>query len=97
MPVLTENLLTLNLPNVKGFHYVYILQSINEPDRFYTGCTENLRSRLDKHNNGEVPHTSKYRPWALKTALAFRDRDRAVSFEAYLKTASGRAFAKKRL
>jgi hypothetical protein len=36
-------------------------------------------------------------PWRIKTALAFRDRKRADAFEKYLKTASGRAFAKKRL
>jgi len=82
---------------MKGFHYVYILQSINEPDCFYTGFTEDLKGRLEKHNNGEVPHTSKYKPWQLKTALAFRDPARAIAFEAYLKSASGRAFAKKRL
>jgi len=39
------------------FYYVYILQSINFPDRFYTGFTENLKSRLEKHNSGQCPHT----------------------------------------
>jgi len=34
---------------------------------------------------------------ALKTAIAFIDRKKALQFEEYLKTASGRAFAKKRL
>jgi putative endonuclease len=29
--------------------------------------------------------------------VAFRDRDQAVAFEKYLKSSSGRAFAKKRL
>jgi len=56
-----------------------------------------MKARLTKHNHGEVPHTAKYRPWQIKTALAFRDRDRAIAFESYLKSASGRAFAKKRL
>jgi hypothetical protein len=50
-----------------------------------------------KHNAGEVPHTSKFRPWRIKTAIAFIDREQAAKFEHYLKTASGRAFAKKRL
>jgi GIY-YIG catalytic domain-containing protein len=37
------------------FHYVYILQTVNDRDRFYVGCTEDLRKRLSKHNNGEFP------------------------------------------
>jgi predicted GIY-YIG superfamily endonuclease len=79
------------------FSYVYIIQSQDSPQHFYVGLTDNLRDRLRRHNGGEVPHTSKFRPWHIKTALAFTDRDRAASFEHYLKTAWGRAFAKKRL
>jgi putative endonuclease len=44
-----------------------------------------------------VPHTSKYGPWRIKTYIAFSDEAQAVAFEKYLKSASGRAFAKKRL
>jgi len=79
------------------FFYVYILQSELSADRFYVGLTDDLRIRLKKHNKGDVPHTSKLRPWKIKTAIAFTDRERAGKFEIYLKTASGRAFAKKRL
>ncbi|MGC1780468.1 MAG: GIY-YIG nuclease family protein [Xanthobacteraceae bacterium] len=77
--------------------YVYILNSIPFPERHYTSVTDDLRSRLSKHNAGEVPHTSKYKPWELKTYVAFLDKSRAFAFEKYLKSASGRAFAKKRL
>ena len=77
--------------------YVYILNSINYPDRHYTGVTDNLRTRLEKHNGKEVSHTSKYVPWKLKTYIAFSEGDQAFAFEKYLKSASGRAFAKKRL
>jgi putative endonuclease len=77
--------------------YVYILQSETDPDRFYTGCTSDLSERLGRHNAGEVLHTSKYRPWSLKSYVALADKDRAFALEHYLKTASGRAFAKKRL
>lgn len=76
--------------------YVYILQSLDGLN-FYTGMTEELRGRLAKHNAGSVPHTSKYRPWRLKTYVAFSDSAQAAAFERYLKSASGRAFAKKRL
>jgi putative endonuclease len=33
----------------------------------------------------------------IKTAVAFRDPQRAAAFERYLKSPSGRAFASKRL
>ena len=59
--------------------------------------TGDLRARLQKRNAGEVSHTSKFAPWALKTYIAFADEKRAFAFEKYLKSASGRAFAKKRL
>jgi predicted GIY-YIG superfamily endonuclease len=77
--------------------YVYILCSLTFADRFYVGITTDSRARVKKHNAGEVSHTSKYAPWAIKTYVAFSDERRAFLFEKYLKTASGRAFAKKRL
>ena len=80
-----------------GFYYVYILKTKNEPARFYTGFTEDLQCRLKHHNSGGDPHTAKYGPWRIKTAIAFTDREQALEFERYLKSASGRAFAKKRL
>jgi predicted GIY-YIG superfamily endonuclease len=79
------------------FFYVYILQSESEAGHFYVGSTENLHARLKTHNAGHVPHTIKFRPWRIKTAIAFTERQRAIEFEHYLKTASGRALGKKRL
>ena len=80
-----------------SFHYVYILQSVKNPDRYYIGLAEDIHERLRIHNAGEVPHTAKFKPWTIKTAIAFRDRDRAAAFERYLKSGSGRAFARKHL
>ena len=80
-----------------SFFYVYILQSETAGATFYVGYTEDLKARLKVHNAGQVPHTSKFLPWKIKTAIAFADRHRAAEFERYLKSASGRAFAKKRL
>jgi putative endonuclease len=76
--------------------YVYILESLDSA-HFYIGITNDLHARLAKHNASGVPHTSKYGPWRIKTYLAFSDEKQAVAFEKYLKSASGRAFAKKRL
>jgi putative endonuclease len=52
---------------------------------------------LAKHNAGEVLHTSKYGPWRIRSYVAFSDAKQAIAFEKYLKSGSGRAFAKKRL
>jgi predicted GIY-YIG superfamily endonuclease len=76
---------------------VYILKSVSRSETYYTGVTGDLGERLAKHNAGGVPHTSKYAPWALKTYIAFSSSEKAIAFEKYLKSPSGRAFAKKRL
>lgn len=77
--------------------YVYILICMEDPDRHYTGVTDDLRRRLMDHNSGKVPHTSKFKPWRLNTYVAFSDKDKAFAFEKYLKSHSGRAFATKHL
>ena len=77
--------------------YVYILRSLGDPGRYYIGATADLKSRLKKHNGGEVSHTAKFQPWEIKPYVAFSDEQQAFAFERYLKSPSGRAFAKKRL
>jgi predicted GIY-YIG superfamily endonuclease len=77
--------------------YVYLFESIDHPDESYVGLTDDLRTRLAAHNAGQSPHTAKFKPWRLVTYVAFSDDAKAVAFERYLKSASGRAFAKKRL
>jgi putative endonuclease len=76
--------------------YVYILES-HDSEHFYVGIADDVPARLTKHNAGEVTHTSKFRPWRLKTYVGFSDETRAFAFERYLKSGSGRAFAKKHL
>jgi putative endonuclease len=70
--------------------YVYILQSLADTERHYTGLTDDLKARLSVHNSGSVTHTAKYRPWRIKTYIAFSDVGRASAFERYLKSGSGR-------
>jgi predicted GIY-YIG superfamily endonuclease len=77
--------------------YVYILQSLTDSERFYTGITGDLKARLSAHNSGTVIHTAKYRPWHIKTYVAFTDESRGLALERYLMSGSGRAFAKARL
>jgi len=80
---------------MEGLHYVYILSSLADTSRHYTGLTEDLESRLRAHNAGQAPHTAKYRPWKIETAIAFQCREKAAAFEKYLKSHSGRAFVSK--
>ena len=75
------------------FYYVYLLVDIATETHRYTGVTEDLTARLAKHNAGEVPHTSKFKPWKIETAIAFSSKEKAYAFEAYLKTHSGRSFS----
>lgn len=80
---------------MNGFYYVYILVSETNPELHYTGRTRNLAARLSKHNQDVCVQTSKNRPWKIETALAFRSEAKARRFEHYLKTGSGREFARR--
>ena len=84
----------------KGYYihmyYVYILKSINH-EAIYTGSTNNLKERIKSHNNGQSKHTCKYKPWNIVWYAAFENKKTAIDFEKYLKTASGKAFSRKRL
>ncbi len=58
--------------------YVYTLRCTEpedrDEDRDYVGATEDLKGRM-------VPHTAKFRPWKLKTYVAFSDDAKAFAFE----------------
>lgn len=75
--------------------YVYILRSIANPDRHYVGITTDPDRRLAEHNSGKSIHTNKFRPWELSVCIGFADAAKAHNFEQYLKSGSGRAFAKR--
>ena len=77
------------------FNYVYVLVSESDPECHYVGSTSDLSVRLAAHNAGKVSHTSKRKPWRVETAIAFRSKKKAISFERYLKSGSGREFARR--
>ena len=77
--------------------YVYLIRSVPFPEQRYTGFTKDLKKRFAVHNAGGSVHTSQYKPWKLVGYHAFTAERRAREFEHYLKTGSGKAFAKKRL
>jgi len=76
-------------------YYCYILHSLRDPRQYYTGVTSDIYPRLDKHNKGDVPHTSKFTPWELESFFAFKTHQLAMDFELYLKSGSGREFARR--
>jgi predicted GIY-YIG superfamily endonuclease len=75
--------------------YTYILQSTSDTSQLYRGHTADLKQRLHDHNAGSCPHTAKYGPWTVKFYAAFENLELARRFEAYLKSGSGHAFAKR--
>jgi predicted GIY-YIG superfamily endonuclease len=77
--------------------YVYIIRSVANPEQEYVGASEDLKQRMADHNAGKSTHTAKFMPWELVWYSAFADKYRALAFEKYLKSHSGRAFSKKRL
>ena len=77
--------------------YVYLLRSVRRAEQTYVGLTRDLRKRVAEHKAEKSPHTSKFSPWRLVAYVAFSDRAKAEKFEQYLKTGSGRAFAKRHL
>jgi putative endonuclease len=84
--------------NMEPFlYFVYSIQSLPNPHKFYIGLTTDINRRLEEHNAGKSVHTNKHTPWILMSYTAFTDKSKAQRFESYLKTGSGRTFAKKRL
>ncbi len=77
--------------------YTYILRSEQNPERFYYGFSSDLKKRLKVHNQGGNVSTKTGLPWTLAWYGGFESESTAIDFERYLKTASGKAFARKRL
>ena len=73
---------------------VYVIRSLKEPDRQYIGRTADMASRLASHNAGDSPQTARQRPWQVVVLVQFLDESRAVAFEKFLKSASGRLFVR---
>jgi putative endonuclease len=75
--------------------FIYVLKTAHGTAAYYIGLTSDVVARLEDHNAGRCPHTAKHRPWRLHVVIEFDEEGRAVRFERYLKSGSGRAFAKR--
>lgn len=74
-------------------HYVYLLKCSDGGP--YTGCTNDLKDRIKRHQLGYVQSTKNRLPVQLHAYFAFSNEHIAFNFEKYLKSGSGRAFMKK--
>jgi putative endonuclease len=74
--------------------YVYFLELKNGD--IYVGSTNDLRRRIESHEQGHVVSTSRHRPVVLRSYVAVADEATARRLERYFKSGSGKAFAKKR-
>ncbi len=68
-------------------YYVYILYS-EKHDKYYIGQTNDVKARLERHNNGLENFTSKYIPWILVGFITKATRAEAVVLEKKLKNLS---------
>ncbi|MFV1449024.1 GIY-YIG nuclease family protein [Maribacter sp. HS] len=61
---------------------------------YYVGSTENIDTRLLRHNNGNgSTYTKKANDWVLKWQLNFKTRSEAVSFELLVKKKKSRKYS----
>lgn len=74
--------------------FVYLIRS-ERNDQPYVGVTWNVPERVATHNSGGSLYTAPHRPWRLLVSVEFACERSALNFERYLKSGSGRAFAKK--
>ena len=77
-------------------YYVYTLKSLRD-GKLYTGKTSDLKKRLEKHYNGEVPATRRRRPLKLIYYEAFENKTDCGAEELFLKSGIGRESLKHRL
>ncbi len=75
--------------------FVYVIQSVVDRERHYVGLTSDVAARITAHNEGRSLHSAKHKPWRLMVAVEFADAAAAAAFERYLKSGSGRAFARR--
>jgi putative endonuclease len=75
-------------------YYTYILKLNNK--KYYSGFSTKLKKRIQAHQLGNVPQTTKFRPLKLVFYAAFNNKFKALEFEKYLKSSSGFAFRNKR-
>ena len=78
------------------FYYTYILQS-KKDNQWYTGCSLDLRKRLQKHSDNKVMATKNRGPFELIYYEVCKNKTDAFAREKYLKTGMGKRYVKNRI
>ncbi len=65
-------------------YYAYVLK-IQANGRLYIGHTDNLDTRVTRHNTGGSPYTQKRGPWKLVGRLPCKTKSEAIMLEIKLK------------
>lgn len=92
----------LKLKNMSDKYYsyfVYILRSLKD-DSLYKGSTNSLDKRIIEHDYQKSSYTKSKHPYKLIWHCVFTGnncQEKAIKFEKYLKSGSGRAFIKKHI
>lgn len=76
--------------------YVYILQS-KKDGMWYTGYTDDLRKRIERHNKGLVYASRNRRPFKIIYYEACLNEQDAKMREQYLKSGPGKRYIRNRL
>jgi putative endonuclease len=67
-------------------YYVYLLGSIKKSKvKTYVGYTNNLKSRISKHNSGKGAKSTKGRKWKILYYRKYVVKEKAMSYEYILK------------
>ena len=77
-------------------YYNYVIQSAKDKN-FYTGCTNNLQKRFEKHNKGLIFSTKNRTPFKIIYYEACLDKEDAFQREKFLKSAMGKKYIKNRI
>lgn len=72
-------------------YFVYILYSQKDKN-LYTGCTNDIKNRLEKHNRGQVRATKYRRPLEIIYTEEYENKADAFNRERFLKTKWGNTF-----
>jgi len=77
-------------------YYVYVIQS-QKDNKFYTGFTDNLKRRIEKHNSKTELSTKHRTPFRLIYYEGCIAKEDAIAREKYLKSGKGKKYVRNRI
>ncbi len=71
--------------------FTYIIYSISK-DKYYVGYTQDMETRVAKHNNGATRSTRPGRPWTLVYSEKYTEKSTAIKREIEIKNMKSRKY-----